>query len=55
MIELNGTASFRDSSKVEVKGKHKVKFLRKNEKLGMVEDVYYTPEVRATFLVWVNE
>jgi hypothetical protein len=39
MIELEGPVSFGDTSKVEVKGKRKVKFLRKNERFGMVEDV----------------
>jgi glutathione peroxidase-family protein len=41
MTELGGTVSFEDVSKVEVKGKGSVKFLRKNGKLGIIEEVYY--------------
>jgi hypothetical protein len=50
MTELAGTVSFGDASKVEVKGKGSVKFLQKNEKLGMVENVYYIPEIKINIL-----
>jgi hypothetical protein len=48
MTELAGTVSFRDASKVEVKGKGNMKFLQKNGKLEMVEDVYYIPNIKKT-------
>jgi hypothetical protein len=47
MTELAGTVSFGDASKVEVKGKGNVKFLQKNGKLGMVENVYYISEIKS--------
>jgi hypothetical protein len=47
---LAGTVSFEDASKVEVKGKDNVKFLQKNEKLGMVEDIYYIPKIKSNIL-----
>jgi Zinc knuckle len=50
MIELAGTVSFGDASKVEVKEKGNVKFLQKNGKLRMVEDVYYIPEIKMNIL-----
>jgi hypothetical protein len=50
MTELAGIVSSRDASKVEVKGKGNVKFLQKNGKLGMVEDVYYIPEIKSNIL-----
>jgi hypothetical protein len=50
MTELARTVSFGDASKVEVKGKGSVKFLQKNEKLGMVENVYYIPEIKINIL-----
>jgi GAG-pre-integrase domain len=50
MTELAGAVSFGDTSKVEVKGKGSVKFLQKNEKLGMVENVYYIPEIKSNIL-----
>jgi hypothetical protein len=50
MTELAGTVSFGDASKVEVKGKDNVKFLQKNEKLRMVEDVYYISEINNNIL-----
>jgi aspartyl/asparaginyl-tRNA synthetase len=50
MIELTGTVSFGDASKIEVKGKINEKFLQKNEKLRMVEDVYYISEIKSNIL-----
>jgi hypothetical protein len=50
MTELAGIVSFGDASKVEVKRKGNVKFLQKNEKLRMVEDVYYIPEINNNIL-----
>jgi hypothetical protein len=50
MTELTGTVSFGDASKVEVKGKGNVKFLQKNGKLGMVENVYYILEIKSNIL-----
>jgi hypothetical protein len=39
MTELGGIVLFRDASKVEVEEKGSMKFLLKNKKLGMIEDV----------------
>jgi hypothetical protein len=50
MTELAGTVSFGDASKVEVKGKGFVKFLQKNGKLEMVENIYYIPEIKSNIL-----
>jgi hypothetical protein len=50
MTELAGTVFFRDVSKVEDKGKDNVKFLQKNEKLGMVESIYYISEIKSNTL-----
>jgi hypothetical protein len=50
MTEFVGIVSFRDASKVEVNGKGNVNFLQKNEKLGMVEDVYYISEIKSNIL-----
>jgi hypothetical protein len=41
MTELARTVYFKNTSKVEVKGIRNVKFLQKNEELGMVEKIYY--------------
>jgi hypothetical protein len=50
MTELAGTVSFGDASKVEDKGKGNMKFLQKNEKLEMVEDVYYILKIKNNIL-----
>jgi hypothetical protein len=50
MTELAEIVSFEDASKVEVKGKDDVKVLQKNEKLEMVEDVYYISEIKNNIL-----
>jgi hypothetical protein len=50
MTELAGTFSFGDASKVEVNGKGNMKFLQKNGKLEMVEDVYYILEIKSNIL-----
>jgi hypothetical protein len=50
MTELAGTVSFGEASKVEVKRKGSVNFLQKNEKLEMVENVYYIPEIKSNIL-----
>jgi hypothetical protein len=50
MTELAGIISFRDTSKVEVTGKDNVKFLQKNVKLKMVEDVYYISKIKSNIL-----
>jgi hypothetical protein len=50
MIELARIVFFEDASKVEVKEKDNVKFLQKNRKLGMVEDVYYISEIKSNIL-----
>jgi hypothetical protein len=50
MTELTDTVSFGDASKVEVKGKDNMKFLQKNEKLRMIEDVYYILEITSNIL-----
>jgi hypothetical protein len=50
MTELAGTVFFGDAFKVEDKRKGNVKFLQKNGKLGMVEDVYYIPEIKNNIL-----
>jgi hypothetical protein len=49
MTKLARTVSF-GGAKVEVKGKYNVKFLKKNEKVEMVEDVYYIPEIKSNIL-----
>jgi hypothetical protein len=50
MTELEGSVSFGDASKVEVKGKENVKFLQKNGRFGMIEDVYFIPEMKSNVL-----
>jgi transposase InsO family protein len=50
MIELAGTVSFGDAFTVEVKGKGNVKFLQKNGKFRMVEDIYYIPKIKNNIL-----
>jgi GAG-pre-integrase domain len=45
MEEIAGTVSFGDASKVEVKGKGKVKFIQKNGSTGIIEDVYFILEM----------
>jgi hypothetical protein len=35
---------------VEVKGKENVKFLQKNGRFGMIEDVYFIPEMKSNIL-----
>jgi hypothetical protein len=50
MTELEGSVSFEDASKVEVKGKEIMKFLQKNGRFGMIEDVYFISEMKSTIL-----
>jgi hypothetical protein len=50
MEEIIGKVSFGDASKVEVKGKGKVKFIQKNESTGIIEDVYFIPEMKSNIL-----
>jgi hypothetical protein len=50
MEEIVGKVSFGDASKVEVKGKGKVKFIQKNESTGIIEDVYFIPEMKSNIL-----
>jgi hypothetical protein len=50
MEEIAGTVSFGDASKVEVKGKYKVKFIQKNESTGIIEDVYFIPKMKSNIL-----
>jgi hypothetical protein len=50
MIEFDGTVSFEDAFKAEVKGNKKVKFLQKNRKLKMVENVYYILKIKSNIL-----
>jgi hypothetical protein len=47
---VSWNSSFRDVFKVKVKGKGNVKFLQKNGKLGMVEEVYYIPKIKNNIL-----
>jgi hypothetical protein len=41
MEEIAGTILFGDASKVEVKGKCKVKFIQKNGGTRMIEDILF--------------
>jgi Integrase core domain/GAG-pre-integrase domain len=50
MEEIVGTVSFGDALKVEVKGKVKVKFIQKNGSTGIIEDVYFIPEMKSNIL-----
>jgi hypothetical protein len=50
MTELSETISFGEASKVEVKGTRNVTFLQKNEKLGMVKEIYYISEIKNKIL-----
>jgi hypothetical protein len=50
MEEIVGKVSFGDASKVEVKGKGKVKFIQKNESTEIIEDVYFIPEMKSNIL-----
>jgi hypothetical protein len=50
ITELARIFSFGDASKIENKGKDNVKFLQKNEKLRMVKNVYYIPEMKSNIL-----
>jgi hypothetical protein len=50
MTELAEIVSFEDAFKIEVKGKDNIKFFQENEKLGMVEDVYYILEIKSNIL-----
>ncbi|XP_074342990.1 uncharacterized protein LOC141680755 [Apium graveolens] len=49
--EINsGVVSFGDSSRIEVKGKGKIHFTRKDGKPGSIEDVYYVPDMKNNIL-----
>jgi Integrase core domain/GAG-pre-integrase domain len=50
MEEIAGTVSFGDASKVEVKGKGKVKFIQKNGSTRIIEDVYFITEMKSNIL-----
>jgi GAG-pre-integrase domain len=50
MEEIAETVTFGDASKVEVKGKGKIKFIQKNQGIGMIEDVYFIPEMKSNIL-----
>jgi hypothetical protein len=50
MEEIVGTVSFGDALKVEVKGKVKIKFIQKNGSTGIIEDVYFIPEMKSNIL-----
>ena len=50
MTEIEGSVSFGDASKVKVKGRGKVKFLRKNGMVGIIENVYYIPDMKTNIL-----
>jgi GAG-pre-integrase domain len=50
MEETAGTVSFGDASNVEVKDKDKVTFIQKNGGTGMIEDVYFIPEMKSNIL-----
>jgi hypothetical protein len=50
MTELEGSVSFRDASKVEIKEKGNVKFLQKNGRFGTIEDVYFIPKMKSNIL-----
>jgi hypothetical protein len=44
MTELREIVPFRDTFKVKVKGKN-MKFLQKNGKFRMIEDIYYNSDL----------
>ena len=46
----SGVVFFRDLSKIEVKGKGKLHFTRKDGKPGSIEDVYYVPDMKNNIL-----
>jgi hypothetical protein len=48
--EIAGTFLFGDASKVEVKGKGKIKFIQKNGGTRMIEDVYFISEMKNNIL-----
>jgi gag-polypeptide of LTR copia-type/Zinc knuckle len=50
MEEIAGTVSFGDVSKVEVKDKGKIKFIQKNGSTGIIEDVYFIPEMKSDII-----
>jgi hypothetical protein len=50
MTELEGSVSFGDASNVEVKGKENVKFLQKNWRFWMIENVYFILEIKSNIL-----
>jgi hypothetical protein len=50
MTELEGSVSFGDAFEMEVKGKENVKFLQKNERFRMIENVYFIPEMKSNIL-----
>jgi transposase InsO family protein len=50
MEDIVGAVSFGDASKVDVKGKGKVKFIQKNGSIKIIEDVYFIPEMKSNIL-----
>ena len=50
MKYASGEVTFGDASKVEVKGKWKISFTLKDGKPGLIEDVYYIPDMKSNIL-----
>ncbi|XP_078178580.1 uncharacterized protein LOC144572778 [Carex rostrata] len=46
----DGHVSFGDTSKVQVKGRGKICFSQKDGKEGLIEDVYYVPDLKSNIL-----
>ena len=46
----DGHVSFGDASKVQVKGRGKIRFSQKDGKEGTIEDVYYVPDMKSNIL-----
>jgi len=44
------SVSFRDSTKVPIKGKGKICFSQKDGKTSIMEDVYYAPDLKNNIL-----
>jgi len=42
--------SFGDASKVAVKGRGKIWYLQKNNRVGEIRDVYYVPDLKSNIL-----
>ena len=46
----DGHVSFGDASKVQVKGRGKIRFYQKDGKEGHIENVYYVPEMKSNII-----